>query len=106
MLDKLIDNAVSFSQPGSTISVALNHTDRDIIIRVSNTGPLLPESMRNELFGSLVSIRDKSGESQHLGLGLYIVQLIVDFHRGRVKAEDLADNSGVCFEIDLPRSRE
>jgi two-component system sensor histidine kinase ChvG len=105
MLDKLIDNAVSFSEPGSTISVALSHTDKDITISVSNSGPLLPESMRNQLFDSLVSMREKSSERRHLGLGLYIVELIVKFHRGRVNAEDLADGSGVCFEIVLPRGR-
>ena len=105
MLDKLIDNAVSFSEPGSTITVTLNNTEKQVTIGVTNAGPLLPESMRSQLFDSLVSMREKSGQRRHLGLGLYIVALIVNFHRGRVSAEDLADGSGVKFEIELPRSR-
>jgi dedicated sortase system histidine kinase len=105
MLDKLIDNAVSFSEPGSTIPVTLSRVGSDVTIKVENTGPLLPESMRNQLFDSLVSMRANSGERRHLGLGLHIVSLIVEFHRGRVSAHDLADGSGVYFEVVLPRQR-
>ncbi len=61
--------------------------------------------MRSQLFDSLVSIRKEHGQGRHLGLGLYIVALIVDFHRGRVRAEDLTDGSGVSFVIELPRVR-
>lgn len=105
MLDKLIDNAVSFSPSASTITITLTMSERDVGIRVSNFGPLLPESMRSQLFDSLVSIREEHGQRHHLGLGLYIVALIVDFHRGRVRAEDLPDGSGVSFDIELPRVR-
>jgi nitrogen fixation/metabolism regulation signal transduction histidine kinase len=40
----------------------------------------------------------------HLGLGLHIVRLIVDFHHARVKAENLPDNDGVRVSIYLPVS--
>ena len=105
LLDKLIDSAVSFSPSASTITVTLTMSERDVSIRVTNFGPLLPESMRSQLFDSLVSIREEHGQRHHLGLGLYIVALIVDFHRGRVRAEDLPDGSGVSFDIELPRVR-
>jgi two-component system sensor histidine kinase ChvG len=38
----------------------------------------------------------------HLGLGLHIVRLIVDFHQGRVKAENMPGSSGVAVTIHLP----
>jgi len=103
MLDKLIDNAVSFSPSASSITVTLTSNEKEIGLRVTNTGPLLPRSMRNQLFDSLVSVRKERGQRRHLGLGLYIVALIVEFHRGRIHAEDLPDGSGVCFNIELPR---
>ena len=105
MLDKLIDNAVSFSPSVSSITVTLTSNEKEIGLRVTNTGPLLPESMRNQLFDSLVSVRKERGQRRHLGLGLYIVALIVEFHRGRIHAEDLPDGSGVRFNIELPRVR-
>ena len=105
MLDKLIDNAVSFSPSASTITITLTRSERHVGLRVTNVGPLLPESMRNHLFDSLVSMREERSQGRHLGLGLYIVTLIVDFHRGTVRAEDLPDGSGVSFVIELPRVR-
>jgi signal transduction histidine kinase len=105
MLDKLIDNAVSFSPSASSITVTLTTNEKEIGLRVTNTGPLLPESMRNQLFDSLVSVRKERGQRRHLGLGLYIVALIVKFHRGRIHAENLPDGSGVRFNIELPRVR-
>ena len=103
MLDKLIDNAVSFSPSASLITVTLTSNEKEIGLCVTNTGPLLPESMRNQLFDSLVSVRKERGQRRHLGLGLYIVALIVEFHRGRIHADDLPDGSGVRFNIELPR---
>jgi K+-sensing histidine kinase KdpD len=50
----------------------------------------------------MVSLRENIGDDGHLGLGLHIVKLIVAFHRGSIKGYNLADQSGVCFEIQLP----
>jgi len=38
----------------------------------------------------------------HLGLGLYIVRLIAEFHGGRVAAANRPDGSGVVFELCFP----
>ena len=102
MLDKLADNAASFSTPGSTIKIDLALHDGHVRLGVENPGPLLPGSMRNQLFDSLVTMRREKGDRRHLGLGLYIVALIVEFHRGSVRAEDLSDGSGVRFQVELP----
>ena len=57
-----------------------------------------PES----LFDSLVSRRSEKSEQPHLGLGLYIVRLVAEFHEGRVTATNLPDGSGVEFRVTLP----
>jgi len=103
MLDKLIDNAVSFSAPGSSIEIELTETPTELGLAVINRGSKLPQSMREELFESLVSIRDKGDGRPHLGLGLYIVGLIAQFHRGRVEADNLPDGTGVVFRVWFPR---
>ena len=69
-----------------------------IELSVRNEGPPLPAAMQQHLFDSMVSLRDKS-ERVHLGLGLHIVRLIVDFHGASVTAENLEDGSGVIFRI-------
>ncbi|HZF28114.1 MAG TPA: ATP-binding protein [Gammaproteobacteria bacterium] len=104
LLDKLADNAASFSAPGSTIEVALGESAGELVLSVTNRGPLLPAKMRRELFDSLVSIRDKRDGRPHLGLGLHVVALIAKFHGGRVEADDLPDGSGVVFSVLLPKA--
>ncbi len=103
MLDKLVDNAASFTPEGGRITLALVGNGEQVELSVSNDGPLLPEAMQHQLFDSMVSVRDKP-ERVHLGLGLHIVRLIVDFHGGRVWAQNREDGSGVTFVAALPLS--
>jgi signal transduction histidine kinase len=104
LFDKLIDNAVGFAAEGTAIEVSLTASQKRARLEVVNRGPLLPEAMRHQLFDSLVSVRESGGDKPHLGLGLYIVMLIAEFHRGQVAAENLADGSGVSFVVELPCS--
>jgi signal transduction histidine kinase len=103
LLDKLVDNAVSFSSPGSRIDVALTATGDELVLSVANRGPALPATMRGRLFDSLVSIRSQRDGRPHLGLGLHIVALVADFHGGWCEADDLPDGSGVVFRVSFPR---
>ena len=104
LLDKLVDNAVSFSPVGSRIDVALEDAGRELVLRVTNRGPRLPEKMRGRIFDSLVSIREQRDGRAHLGLGLHIVALIAKFHGGRADAEDLPGGGGVVFRVLFPRA--
>ena len=102
MLDKLISNAVDFHTVGTPIVVSLKRLENEINLTVSNSGPILPAEMQQNLFESMVSVRAKKGEQPHLGLGLYIVRLIVEYHKGKVSAKNQKDESGVRFDILLP----
>jgi two-component system sensor histidine kinase ChvG len=103
MLDKLMDNAADFCPEGGRIDLRLTADARRCRLSVANTGPLLPPQLDGRLFESLVSHRPASESKPHLGLGLYIVRLIADFHHGSVTATNLADESGVAFTLELPR---
>ena len=104
MLDKLVANAVEFCESGrSTIALALIQRDTRYELSVTNRGPLLPVEMQDSIFNSMISVRSKEKTNgTHLGLGLYIVRLIAEFHAGEVKAENLADGSGVKFTVSIP----
>lgn len=105
MLDKLIDNAVDFSPDNAAIHFTLSADSQNIVLSVANPGPSLPEGMERYLFDSLVSVRNEnksSTDKAHLGLGLYIVKLIVACHGGNIRAQNQPE-TGVVFEIKLPR---
>jgi dedicated sortase system histidine kinase len=101
-MDKLISNAVDFHKPKTPIRIELNSEKQgQATLMVINQGPLLDESTRQELFNSMNSRRPYTDQTEpHLGLGLYLVRLIAEFHQGRAWAKNLSD--GVCFAINLP----
>jgi dedicated sortase system histidine kinase len=103
LLDKLMDNAADFAPADAPITLSLRWDGRACRLSVRNEGPLLPPQIGDRLFESLVSGRSSDGGRPHLGLGLYIVRLIADFHHGSVAAANLADGSGVEVTVDLPR---
>ncbi len=109
-LDKLLDNALSFTPKQGWLRLTLHPTDDGAEIELANQGPLLPEAMQGRLFDSLVSLRDKTtpGDAPHLGLGLYVVRLIAERHGGVASAHNLEDGDGVAFCLHLrgmPRQR-
>ncbi len=107
-LDKLFDNAVSFCPKDGWIRISLERRENGALLSIANQGPLLPVGFETRLFDSLVSVREHRGSGSHLGLGLFIVRLVAEAHRGKVSAENLPGGSGVSFSLmlrNLPRRR-
>ena len=105
MLDKLVANAVEFASRGSAVDVSLAlaaPSGRMSVLTVANTGLPLPDGMQSRLFDSMVSVRASASGSPHLGLGLYIVRLIAEFHHGSARIENSPDGCGVVVTISLP----
>ncbi len=111
-LDKLVDNARSFTPADGWVRIAVSQRDEGAEITVANSGSTLPPAMQDRLFDSLVSLRGsgKQGgaDAPHLGLGLYLVRLIATAYRGEASARNLDDGTGVEFHLILrgmPRQR-
>lgn len=102
MLDKIVANATEFSLPDGIVKVNMSTRSGVSEINISNQGTLLPEDMQQQLLNSMVSVRppDEKGPP-HLGLGLYIANLIAEFHGCRLKLDNLQDKSGVCVTISF-----
>lgn len=102
MLDKLAANAADFATSGTPILVNLQRVGNEAVLEFSNSGLPLPPEIADRLFDSMISARkERSGDNPHLGLGLYIVRLIAEFHGGRASARNLPDGGGVSFEIRM-----
>ncbi len=100
MLDKLIANAADFRSPETAIVVGLTSNPVAWTLTVANQGPALPDTMPGQLFNSMVSVRHGSSTREpHLGLGLYIVRLIAEFHHAQAAAANLPGMAGVSFSL-------
>ncbi|TMH27757.1 MAG: proteobacterial dedicated sortase system histidine kinase, partial [Betaproteobacteria bacterium] len=96
-------NAVDFTIGDEPIRIRLEPRGGAAVLTVSNRGPRLPQAMAGKLFESMVSVRSgKAGAEPHLGLGLYIVRLIAEFHGGTAQALDREDGSGVVMKVTTP----
>jgi two-component system sensor histidine kinase ChvG len=102
-LDKLFDNALSFTPEQGWLRLTLRPIEGGAEIELANQGPLLPDAMQGRLFDTLVSLREKAtpGDVPHLGLGLYVVRLVAERHGGAAHARNLDDGSGVAFALQL-----
>lgn len=101
-LDKLVDNALGLTGPDDTVTISLKATGNWRHLVVRNTGTHLPEAFRDQLFDSLVSVREPGAGGLHLGLGLHIVRLVAEAHDGQAEADNLPEGAGVVFTLHLP----
>lgn len=100
----LIDNAVSFSPAGGTVSIAARRVGEELEVRVEDEGPGVPEEARETIFRRFHSVRP-SGEAfgEHSGLGLAIARTIVEGHQGDIRVEPREDRlAGARFVVRLP----
>jgi len=105
VLENLLANAVSFSPPGSEVSITASDLGDDIVIEVADRGPGVPDSHKDRIFDRFFSYRKGPADDgeRHAGLGLSIVRSIVDGYGGSIVARD-REGGGAEFVIRLPRA--
>jgi two-component system sensor histidine kinase ChvG len=102
IIANLLDNAVSFSPPNSTITVICNIKEKNVQLIIEDEGPGFNEKNINKIFNRFYSNRpEKFGE--HSGLGLNIVKNIIELHGGSIIASNHKGNKkGARIEVLLP----
>jgi two-component system phosphate regulon sensor histidine kinase PhoR len=102
-LVNLIDNAVKFSSPGSTVWVEAERAGPEVVIRVKDQGIGIPPEHLPRIFERFYRVdAGRSRKDGGTGLGLAIVKHIVQAHGGRVTAES-APGRGSAFFIKIPQ---
>lgn len=102
VMSNLLDNAIKFSPPGSTITLVTDLTPDHCSIAVRDAGPGIPEAERGKLFKdfSRTSVQP-TGDEPSTGLGLAICQRIMQAHAGSIQALNLP-GGGAEFRITFP----
>jgi len=102
ILLNLLSNAFKFAPDGGAIDIVLSELNGKAIIEVSDTGPGVPDDMKQAIFERFRQVDGRSAR-QHggTGLGLAIVKEFVSLHGGEVTCIDAA-GGGTLFRVELP----
>ena len=108
----LLTNAIQHNdKTPPEVTIVTDLTEADVRIRIADNGPGVPDSQKQEIFGQ----GEKGLESSGAGIGLYLVDSLVDMYGGDVSVEDRSDRplpgsqpqpdddpDGAVFVVTLP----
>jgi PAS domain S-box-containing protein len=104
--DNLISNAIKFTPPGGTVSVALAVEDDCVKLSVADSGIGIPEDEQAGVFSRF--FRSKAATKDAIpgtGLGLAIAKSIVEAHGGEITFTSAPD-VGTTFVVALPHESQ
>ena len=102
-VEHILNNALRFSPPGSTVHVTVGRRENRARVVVKDQGIGLARAHLGVIFRKYGRIetpgtKDKIG----VGLGLYVARLIVEAQKGTVSASSVGLGLGSTFTLDLP----
>jgi signal transduction histidine kinase len=102
-IEHILNNALRFSPPGSTVHVTVGQRENRARVVVKDQGIGLARAHLGVIFRKYGRIetpgtKDKIG----VGLGLYVARLIVEAQNGTVSASSVGLGLGSTFTLDLP----
>jgi two-component system sensor histidine kinase KdpD len=101
-LVQLLDNAVKYGSPGSSIAIEVREERTELLITVRNQGSFIPIDEREKIFQRFYRYSGSARTTSGTGIGLSVVRRITEAHHGRAWVNsDPVD--GTAFVITLPR---
>jgi|GEM_PF-1156382 len=102
-ISNLLHNAAKYTPPGGRITVTAVRNGTDVVLRVRDNGIGIPPTDLVRIFELFVQVRDARTHSPGgLGIGLSLVQRLVEMMGGSVLAQSAGVGTGSEFQIRLP----
>ena len=98
IVNNLLSNAFKYTGEGKNITVTLKEENHELLLQVKDTGSGIPVDKQGKIFE-----RFYQADNEHLGsgIGLSLVQRLVELHHGRIELES-EEGVGSTFSIYLP----
>jgi heavy metal sensor kinase len=101
LVTNLLENAVQYTPPGGSVTVAVESDADSATIAVSDTGSGIPPADRDRIFERFVRLDPARSTTSGAGLGLPIARWIAEQHEGTLTVEENAAG-GCLFVVRLP----
>ena len=101
VVTNLLGNAIKFSPPEATVTVAVRLVEGGVECRVIDTGPGIPGDQVDRIFDKFHQVAGPSRKKGGTGLGLTIARALVVEHNGRIWAESQVGR-GSQFSFTIP----
>jgi two-component system sensor histidine kinase CreC len=102
-VSNLLENAMEFSPPDSTVTVTIEVEKDEVFLRIDDQGPGVPDYAREKIFERFYSLRHHHSGRKGTGLGLNLVREAADLHRGAITLVN-RPNGGARATLCLPLS--
>jgi two-component system, OmpR family, sensor histidine kinase TctE len=103
LVDNLIDNALRYTPRGGSITVSTGCVGDIPFLKVEDNGPGIPPAERGKVVERFYRIAGTPGEGS--GLGLSIVQEVVDRHGGKLEISSSSEHGGTSITVSFPRTQ-
>ena len=99
----IVDNAVKYTPPGSSITVTAGKDGSMAKVQIADTGKGISEEEKTKIFDKFYCGTNKIADNRRsLGLGLYLCKAIVEAHGGSIRVDDNHPQGAVfCFTLPL-----
>ena len=96
----LLSNALKYSETGGTVTLSLETSGRQRLVRVHNTGSYIAPEEQKKIFDRFYRA-ENAANAEGSGIGLAIAKSIAQLHHGTILV-DSRPQSGTCFTLVLP----
>jgi signal transduction histidine kinase len=101
-VSNLLSNAIKYTEPGGTVTVVVSQSETGARVAVQDTGVGIPSEDLPKVFTKFYRVQSpRGGKARGSGVGLALVQAVVDAHGGKVYVTS-TPGVGSTFSIELP----
>lgn len=101
LIRNIVDNAIRYTPPDGAVKVAILNGDKQIIFRVTDTGPGIPPELRERVFERFYRVLGTKASGS--GLGLAIVSQISALHHAEITISAPPNGTGLQFDVAFPK---
>lgn len=99
----IVDNAIKYTQAGTSVVIRASQKQDMALIQISDTGHGIPDDEKEKVFEKFYCGTHQIADNRRsLGLGLYLCKAIIEAHGGTIRVTDNHPHGAVfCFTVPL-----